>query len=157
MADKVKDPIDKGMIRVLVYGTLKKGHSNHGLMEKADAIFLGYDSITGPYQLYDLGAIPAVIDAPAHGNRKVRGELYAITTEGLAALDLMEGHPNLYKRRKLVTDLNERRAWVYLLHATNFMHDGAEPKLAGMWHGSQEENKFWLDHNKKIKLDGKVA
>lgn len=149
MADKVKDPADKGMIRVLVYGTLKVGHSNHILLEKAEAQFIGYDSVTGPYQLYDLGAIPAVMDAPSQGNRKIRGELYAIQPEGLAALDLLEGHPHLYQRRKIWTDVHKRRAWVYMLVAPNFLHDGAEAKSAGLWHGSPEENKFWLAHNKK--------
>ncbi len=151
MAAKTKDPIDRGMVRVLVYGTLKNGHSNHPLMTEAGAIFIGYDSVTGPYQLYDLGAIPATIDeqSTTGQERRIRGELYAINTEGLAALDLMEGHPHLYQRRKLVTDIHERRAWVYILVAMNFLHDGAEPAVAGLWHGSAEESKFWLAQNHK--------
>ncbi|GAG35317.1 unnamed protein product, partial [marine sediment metagenome] len=139
MAEKTKAPFDKGMIRVLVYGTLKKGHSNHILLEQADAKFIGYDSVTGPYQLYDLGNIPAVRDAINQGHRKIRGELWALSPEGLAALDLLEGHPNLYQRRKLRTDIHDRNAWMYFLVATNFIHKGAEKKPAGLWHGSTEE------------------
>jgi gamma-glutamylaminecyclotransferase len=160
MADKVKEikePVDKGMIRVLVYGTLKKGHSNYGLMKSANALFLGYDSVTGPYELFDLGAIPAVMDAENQGHRKIRGELYAIDPEGLASLDMMEGHPHLYQRRKLVTDVLHRRAWMYILVAPNFKHEGAESKAAGIWHGSTDEHKFWLTHNKKVKVEAKKS
>lgn len=146
MADTtaVNDAPDKGMIRVLVYGTLKAGHSNYGLMKAADAQFIGYDSISGPYQMFDLGAIPAVMDAENQGNRIIRGELYAIKAEGLAALDLMEGHPNLYQRRKLWTDVHKRRAWIYMLVAPHFKPEGAEPKNGGLWHPSTPESKFWL-------------
>ena len=147
MSDKVKDADDKGMIRVLVYGTLKKGHSNHGLLEEANAKFIGYDSVTGPYRMFDLGAIPAVVDTDPGSNNKIRGELWAIHPEGLAALDLLEGHPNFYQRRKLWTDQNKRRAWMYFLMAQNYT-ENAEPKALGIWHGSTEEHKFWLDDNK---------
>ena len=144
MADKVKDDIDKGMIRVLVYGTLKQGHSNHVLLEEANAKFIGYDSVTGPFTLFDLGAIPAVIDGEQGVNNKIRGELWAVQPEGLAALDLLEGHPHFYQRRKLWTDIHKRRAWMYMLMAPDFMPQNATQKGLGLWHGSNEENKFWL-------------
>ena len=148
MSAKVKDEIDKGMIRVLVYGTLKTGHSNHSLLEEADAKFIGYDSITGPYELFDLGAIPAVMDCNPDLNNKIRGELWAIHPEGLAALDLLEGHPHLYQRRKLWTDIHKRRAWMYFLMAPDFKPQYAETKALGLWHASPDENKFWLHEHK---------
>lgn len=141
MADKVT-PDDKGKIRVLVYGTLKDGHSNHILMEEADATFIGYDSVTGPFRMFDLGAIPAVVDAPDFEN-VVRGELYSIDSEGLAALDMLEGHPNFYARRKLVTDVHNRRAWMYMLTSTNWLHEGSDIEADGLWHPSDHEKKFW--------------
>lgn len=144
MSMKTKPPSDKGMIRVLVYGTLKAGHANHTLLEQADAVFIGYDSITGPYQLFDLGAIPGVRDTDDGDEHTIRGELWAINPEGLASLDLLEGHPHLYQRRKLVSDVNDRRCWMYFLMADNFMHENAEPARYGLWHPSADENKFWL-------------
>lgn len=144
---------DKGMIRVLVYGTLKEGHSNHSLLEEADAKFIGYDSVTGPFNMFDLGGLPAVMDAepnkevPIKENR-MRGELWAVHPEGLAALDLLEGHPNFYQRRKLWTDIHKRRAWMYFLVAPGFVGD-VEPKALGLWHGSSAENKFWLKESRE--------
>lgn len=143
MADKVKDPADKGMIRVLVYGTLKKGHSNHVLLEQSDAQFIGYDSVTGPYQLWDLGAIPAVMDEP-NNDAHIRGELWALGPEGLASLDMLEGHPDFYQRRKLVTDVHERRAWMYFLNSDGWLGARAEKRGGGMWHASKDEVKFWM-------------
>jgi gamma-glutamylaminecyclotransferase len=143
MADKTKQPVDKGMIRVFVYGTLKKGHCNHVLLREANAHFIGYDSITGPYNMYDIGAIPAVVDSKS-GTRKIRGQLYAMQPEGLASLDMLEGHPNLYKRRKLWTDVHDRRAWVYFLNATNWLHEDAKEVVAQLWQADSEESRFWL-------------
>lgn len=147
MADKTNDAIDKGMIRVLVYGTLKKGHSNHVLLEEAKAVFLGFESVTGGYQMWDLGAIPAVVPSET-GERKIRGELWAMNPEGLAALDLLEGHPHLYKRSKVWTDIHQKRAWMYMLNATNYLGEHCTPTKAQLWHGSPEENKFWLKQGK---------
>lgn len=147
MADKVKDDLYKGMVRVLVYGTLKHGHANHGLLEEAGAVFIGYDSVTGPYNMWDLGNIPAVMDS-ATGNRRIRGELWALDPEGLAALDMLEGHPHLYQRRKMWTDIHTQRAWVYMLNATNFLHEQVTETKACLWRASAEESKFWLKHGK---------
>lgn len=140
------DPTDKGMIRVLVYGTLKKGHSNHILLEQAKADFLGYDSITGKYNMFDMGSIPATMESES--KNRIRGELYAISPDGLAALDMLEGHPNFYARRKLWTDLNARRAWVYMLKAKNYLHEGIVEVQAQLWRPSAEERAFWLKHSK---------
>jgi gamma-glutamylaminecyclotransferase len=142
VADKVKEPSDKGKIRVLVYGTLKKGHSNHILLEEADAEFIGYDSVTGHFGLCDMGAIPAVVDSTDIST--VKGELWAIGPEGLASLDLLEGHPNLYARRKLVTDIHERRAWIYMLQATNWLPASPAYAKGGLWKSSDEEIDFWF-------------
>lgn len=149
MTDKTKEPIDKGMIRVFVYGTLKRGHANHPLLDTADAIFIGFDSITGPYQMYDLGGFPAVIDSANTGNRVIRGELWAITPDALAGVDLMEGHPTFYRRRKLVTNIHERRAWMYFLTQPDIISNTLEESKGGVWHAGSDECKFWLKDIKK--------
>jgi gamma-glutamylcyclotransferase (GGCT)/AIG2-like uncharacterized protein YtfP len=136
---------DKGMIRVLVYGTLKKDHSNHGLLERADSKFIGYDSVTGPFRLWDMGAIPAAMDQRKETN-KIRGELWATTPEGLASLDMLEGHPHLYRRRKLITDIHNRRAWMYFLMADRYWDKSSVHKQTGLWHPNKDEAKFWLHH-----------
>ena len=147
MADKVKEVDDKGMIRVLVYGTLKKGHSNHILLEECGAKFIGYDSVTGPFQLCDMGSIPAVVDKN-NNDTYIRGELWAINPEGLAALDLLEGHPHLYARRKLETDIHKRRAWMYMLKATNWLPANYAGLETGFWRPSDDEVSFWAERTK---------
>jgi len=140
---------DNGKIRVLVYGTLKRDHSNHDLMEAAGAEFLGYDSVTGPYTVYDLGGLPAAVDSKLEKPRRVRGEMYTITPEGLASLDMMEGHPNLYRRRKLFTDVMQKRVWVYFLHATQHLHEDVNEAVSGLWRPSKEESRYWYANAKE--------
>ncbi|OMP12401.1 AIG2-like protein [Corchorus capsularis] len=80
---------------IFTYGTLKRGHGNHYLIEdlicKKDAIFMGahvthqpHPLVIGPY------GIPYLINLPGHGHR-VKGELYSVSTRGLARLDELEG------------------------------------------------------------------
>lgn len=139
------DPVDKGLIRVFVYGTLKAGHGNNRLLQLSDAIFLGYDSITGAYRMFDMGAFPAILDAPGKSNQSMKGEVWATGPEGLASLDLLEGNPNFYNRRKLWTDRLNKRAWVYFMNST-FISDEAHEDDAvdnWLWNPKTEEKEFW--------------
>lgn len=80
---------------IFSYGTLKRGFPNHYLMQQLmdqnAAVFLGpycthesYPLVCGPYN------IPYLINLPGSGNR-VKGELYSVSTQGLARLDELEG------------------------------------------------------------------
>lgn len=51
--------------RVAVYGTLKRGMSNHGLLRQSR--FLGEESLTS-LTLYDLGLFPAAKLEPSQGS-----------------------------------------------------------------------------------------
>ena len=72
-------------MNVFVYGTLKKGHGNHRLLENSR--FIGEDSITG-FDMYSTGGFPAVIP----GDGVVFGELYEVTPEELESLHRLEGY-----------------------------------------------------------------
>lgn len=133
---------DKGFVRVLVYGTLKQDGTNHSILQRMRADFLGYDSITAPHKLLDLGPFPAVVDSKERTT--VRGEVYGMTEEGLAALDFLEGHPNFYQRIKLWTD-REMRAWVYYLNAED-LHRAAPEVKDGLWQPSEDEQAYWDRH-----------
>lgn len=80
---------------VFTYGTLKRGFSNHPLLQdlsaSGDAAFVGAATtasplplVCGPYR------VPFLLDLPGSG-RRVAGELYAVTPRGLARLDELEG------------------------------------------------------------------
>lgn len=93
---------------VFVYGTLRRGGSNHRLL--AGAPRLG-NWVTPPrYTLYDLGHYPGAV---AQGSTALVGEVYAVDARTLARLDRLEDYPRLYDRRLLDTPWG--RAWIYLL------------------------------------------
>lgn len=82
---------------VFTYGTLKRGFSNHGLLQDlaraGDAAFVAAAATTeplplvcGPYR------VPFLLNLPGeHGSQRVRGELYSVTAKGIARLDELEG------------------------------------------------------------------
>lgn len=145
----------KGMIKVFVYGTLKSTHYNNQLMLKNGGKFIGYDFIEGPYIMVDLGPFPAVLDlentaAAKLGktpvpNRRIYGELWAISQEALAHVDYLEGHPNFYRRRKLNTGLLNIRAWTYF----NTVKDlRVNDETTENWHPTEIESAYWTNYNK---------
>ncbi|CAL9156644.1 unnamed protein product, partial [Musa hybrid cultivar] len=80
---------------VFTYGTLKRGFSNHGLLQDmvrtGDAAFVGaartagrLPLVCGPYR------VPFLLNLPGAGER-VSGELYAISPRALARMDELEG------------------------------------------------------------------
>ena len=97
------------LIKVFVYGTLKKGFGNHILLEGSK--FLGYAKTNPLFTMVSLGGFPAVI---IDGETSIQGEVYEVNEEALRSLDRLEGHPNWYKRIEVVTDLC--KAWMYCMH-----------------------------------------
>uniref|UniRef100_A0ACD5XF10 Uncharacterized protein n=1 Tax=Avena sativa TaxID=4498 RepID=A0ACD5XF10_AVESA len=82
---------------VFTYGTLKRGFSNHALLQDlfltGDATFVGAAAtasplplVCGPYR------VPFLLNLPGSvGCHRVKGELYSVTARGLARLDELEG------------------------------------------------------------------
>lgn len=137
MADKTKEqqPNDP---RVFVYGTLKQGKPNHPAL--AGATLLGRCCIEGPYVMVNLGWYPAVCElADANAPKKmICGEVYRVTDEILHTLDMIEGHPHYYARKKVETP--HKKAWVYMLPHQNLQ--GRQMIEDGMWRPTDEERDF---------------
>lgn len=70
---------------VFVYGTLRRGASNHFRMQGAEFVRSG--TVRG--RMYRFGWYPGLV-VDAQGDELV-GEIYAVGAEQLAALDLFEG------------------------------------------------------------------
>lgn len=70
---------------VFVYGTLRRGGSNHFRMAGAEFITAG--TIAG--RMYRINWYPGLVLDEAGG--EIHGEVYAASPERLAALDLFEG------------------------------------------------------------------
>lgn len=134
---------------VLVYGSLKHSMSNHVTMQRIGATCLGYDSITGGFDMISLGAFPSVLRHPEQTvPTAILGELYEVDENGLDSLDAMEGHPYWYERIKFTTDLAGVCAWMYTMSKTD-MYIGAAPyapSSAAIWEATRDEKVFWKEY-----------
>ncbi|MCG7498710.1 gamma-glutamylcyclotransferase [Vibrio sp. Of7-15] len=91
---------------VFVYGTLREGESNHGLLESSE--YLGSCQTLPQFALFDLGPYPAAI----LGKTAIVGEVYRVDILTMANLDQLEEYPKLYDRIKTQTPFGS--AWIYL-------------------------------------------
>ncbi len=73
---------------VFVYGTLKRGCSNHAYMD--GQAFVGTASTAPAFALYDLGGFPGMVHEPA-STEGVIGEVWAVDSACLERLDALEG------------------------------------------------------------------
>jgi gamma-glutamylaminecyclotransferase len=105
------------MVKVFVYGTLKRGDHIRGLDRiSTDINYLGEATTADTsYSLYDLGAFPAVT---MQGNNKILGQVWEIPEQVLEdQLDLIEGYPDFYTRSQVETTLGT--AWMYHIEDIN--------------------------------------
>ena len=109
---------NRGLImKVFVYGSLKKDQWNHGLL--AHAHYLGGMCTEPHYQMLSMGAFPAVIEDFGNGI-PIWGEVYDIDETTLDILDRLEGHPDFYHRVEIMTPWGV--AWIYLLSEPHPSH-----------------------------------
>ena len=101
---------------VFVYGSLLEGLGNHPLLE--DSPCIARVSLQPIYTMYSLGGFPGVCMG---GESRIVGELYTVSDVILSNLDCLEGHPNFYKRQKILTGYG--MAWIYLLPPNYFEND----------------------------------
>jgi len=84
------------MTTIFVYGTLKRGGSNHVFLNNQR--LLGAARTTPGYTLYSLGDYPGMVRAPGD-TAGVTGELWVVDDACLAELDRLEGlDEGLYER-----------------------------------------------------------
>jgi len=132
-------------IYVLVYGSLKYACGNHAIMQSIGAKCLGYDSITGEFEMISYGAFPGVVQySKSGGLTTILGELYAVNEAGLASIDMLEGHPNFYERFIFRTDRMDRNAWMYTLPSKN-SDTTRTYSAAAIWEPTESEQNFWRD------------
>ncbi len=100
---------------VFVYGTLKRGFSNHYFLE--DAKFIAKATTKDKFPMVNIiQAYPYIINDAGNGHN-IEGELYKINEIILVKLDMLEGYPEHYDRRKItiVVENQEYRAIVYFI------------------------------------------
>ena len=98
---------------VFVYGTLKKGYSNHHFL--LDASFIGQGRTQNKYTMY-ADSIPYVCEQPQ--TSYIYGELYLVNDDILQALDQLEEHPFFYERKEISVLVEGKicQAWMYFCH-----------------------------------------
>lgn len=119
------------MTLVFVYGTLKRGGSNHHFM--AGQAFVGAASTASGFTLFDLGGYPGLVPAPGRAEG-VSGEVWLVDDACLARLDQLEGTAEgLYGRKPvpLAEPFAASGAQAYV-----FLGDvGGRPHLGSSWAG----------------------
>lgn len=96
---------------VFVYGTLRRGFSNHHFMHGAR--LLGGATTLGSYAMY-VEDCPYLVQEEAR--YPVMGEVYEVSDAMLLALDALEEHPTVYERRRIPVRQDSGReveAWCY--------------------------------------------
>lgn len=98
---------------VAVYGTLRRGEGNHGLMRGAE--FVGEADING-FAMHSLGGFPAIYPQE---DTIIKAEVYRVSDNQLEGpLDSLEGHPNWYRR--VLIDTPYGQAWVYVMQSDRY-------------------------------------
>lgn len=101
----------RNMLKVFVYGTLKKGEPNHEWLTKLEngtAKFVDNGTTCTEYPLVVATRynVPFLLNKPSVGH-KINGEIYSIDEEMLKNLDVLEDYPRLYDRKAIdVLDKN---------------------------------------------------
>lgn len=79
--------MSEGAQRIFVYGTLKRGLSNHSYL--AGQRYLSEARTQPLYRLFDLGGYPGMVRAP-EGGVSIEGEIWQIDAACLERLDRLE-------------------------------------------------------------------
>jgi len=91
---------------LFVYGTLKRGCSNHSIMKDLGAHFLGSAETIQPYPMYQYkDPFPYLVENPNSGDNII-GEVYKISDTYKPSIDEFEGVPTLYYPGKIKVLLN---------------------------------------------------
>ena len=115
------------MTTIFVYGTLKRGYSNHHLLEKSkNNIFLGEAETLKKFKMISFVHFPGVLDTSQETT--IKGELYNVDLQTLKKLDILEGYPDFYTKKIIKVKLDDKiiKAYMYILNTTYRAYDTYE-------------------------------
>lgn len=97
------------MTKIIVYGTLKRGHGNHILLRNSTFI-KEMELIIGGCALKRGYGFPYLYHRAGQKSEPFICELFEVNDPTLNDLDSLEGHPTFYTR----TYITELDAWIYI-------------------------------------------
>lgn len=106
------------MTLLAVYGTLKRGHGNHRVINGAE--YVGTTNIDG-FKMYSMGGFPAINpshDRPSEAGSSSRpsaivAEVFKVDDKIMQNADWLEGYPDFYNRKLVDTEFG--KAWIYFI------------------------------------------
>jgi gamma-glutamylaminecyclotransferase len=115
----------KVMNKLFVYGTLKRQYSRNSILSTAS--FIKETETLPIYTMIDLGAFPGILDS---GRSVIYGEVYEVDNSVLEMCDLIEGHPNFYKRKLIKLKIGMKAEAYFLPKSRYSTYPVIEP---GLW------------------------
>jgi gamma-glutamylcyclotransferase (GGCT)/AIG2-like uncharacterized protein YtfP len=99
-------------MKVAVYGSLRQGFHNYGLLENSK--YLGTFKTKPVFTMLSLRAFPGLI---LDGNTSIVIEVYEVDEKVFSRLDSLEGYPSFYNRIQIPVEGIEGSAWIYYLNS----------------------------------------
>lgn len=100
------------MVHLAVYGTLRKGMSNHHLLEDAKCLYKGYSQI--PYQMYQAGGIPYLV--PSEEEHRIFLEVYEVGSQTVREINRLErGYEKTVVYIDEIPEDHVDDAWIYIM------------------------------------------
>jgi gamma-glutamylcyclotransferase (GGCT)/AIG2-like uncharacterized protein YtfP len=104
---KQSSDIKSNKVRVFVYGTLKKGLGNHGLLSGSKFIGTAH-TVSKWIMIGESLAFPYVLRRDGQIGKQIKGEVYEVDSSTLKRLDQLEGVPTHYKRINVYVEYDNK-------------------------------------------------
>jgi len=104
-------------MKIFVYGTLKRNQGNNSLLTSCGADFLTTAYTKEPRKLV-VDGLPYLNRPEIEGGVYVKGEIWEVPDSMVWRIDLLEGHPDWYRRQEDLfkgEDGKSYKAWVYYI------------------------------------------
>lgn len=136
------DRLRKPKIPLFIYGSLRKGASNHSrFLGTAESRFMGEAKTATKFDLFDLGHFPGMV----RGSQAVVGEIWNVSRMLLSKLDAFEGHPTLYRRSSIQLDSGRI--------VNSYIYTTPREKMQSRF--NKIHSGDWMDHWNGILVDSK--
>lgn len=92
-------------MKIFTYGSLMRGEFNNLMLDCGENKFISKGITKREFELYDMGSFPGIVTG---GSNAIVGEVWDICQITLTRLDILESHPDFYKRERIVLQGGEK-------------------------------------------------